>query len=156
PRRGAGRCFVPGHSTPQPRPLARLAWPGSAPRLIDNSISRREQRQNSAARLCREAVRNGRVGESRGDPMKASLFAGVSAIALIAGLGVAHAQTDAVAEAQDAARAADIFQASQTQTPIQLAQNAPQQTGAPTVVAQAMEPPETVLIFGRAEQQIGI
>src|SRR6185436_283857 len=88
--------------------------------------------------------------------MKVSLFASVSAIALTAGLGIAHAQTDAVAEAQDASRAADILQASQDQSAIQLAQNAPQQTGAPGVMVQNTEPPETVLIFGRAEQQIGI
>ena len=80
---------------------------------------------------------------------------GVSAIALNAGLGVAHAQTDAVAEAQDAARAADILRASQEQPLIQLAQNAPQQTGAPVAV-QSEEEPETVLVFGRAERQIGI
>jgi outer membrane receptor protein involved in Fe transport len=88
--------------------------------------------------------------------MKVSLFTGVSAIALLAVLNVAHAQTDAMADAQGAARAADILKASQEPTLIQLVQNAPQQTGAPTVVPQNMEPPETVLVFGRAEQQIGI
>ena len=89
--------------------------------------------------------------------MRGSLFVGVSAIALAAGLNVVHAQTDAVAEAQGAARSADILQASQEPSSIQLAQNAPQQAGAPPVVLmQNDEAPETVLIFGRAEQQIGI
>ena len=87
--------------------------------------------------------------------MRGLLFGGVSALALTAGLGVAHAQTSAIDEAQGAARSADILQASQEQPAIQLAQNEPQQTGAPVVV-QSEEEPETVLVFGRAERQIGI
>src|SRR5688500_4790716 len=87
--------------------------------------------------------------------MRVFLFAGVSVLALTTGLGVAHAETSAIDEAQGAARSANILQASQEQPAIQLAQNEPQQTGAPVVV-QSEEEPETVLVFGRAERQIGI
>jgi outer membrane cobalamin receptor len=104
--------------------------------------------------------------------MRGCLLVSVSALAVTTGLGLGPAYAEpASVQGRQAKDAAEGFvqiaatqeapkpelQVLQGQTPLMLAAAAPQQGTAPPlqVVAQADEP-ETVLVFGRAEQQIGI